>query len=265
MFMKITPTEAAVGAFVSDIDVSHPLSEKIAQTLQTAFHQYSLLIFRGQTLTEPDQVRFAQHFCNPVQHPTNTVNRGALPEITIISNTDEGALGNAEVHFHADLIFLDKPGTVSVLYCLETPNSGGDTHWTGNIAAYKALDEKEKHRLEDLKIAYVHSRSEYNQTEPPRHPIVSTHPESKQKSLYFSPNHAKWVEGLAKSESEQIISFLTSHLTSEQFTFSHQWQPGDLVMWDNRSTMHRRDSFDNTQLRIMKRAQAVGLPSKEAQ
>jgi len=259
--MTITPTEAAVGALVSDVDISQALPDKSVQTLQTAFHQHSVLIFRDQQLTEDDQVRFTQYFCNPVQHPTNTTNRGSRPEITIISNTDEGALGNAEVHFHADLIFLDTPGTVSVLYCLETPDQGGDTYWTGNIAAYEALDTKMKHHLEGLKIAYIHSRPEYNQPEPPRHPIVMIHPESQQKSLYFSPNHAKWVEGLSDSESAETITYLDSYLTSGQFTLCHHWHPGDLVMWDNRCTMHRRDSFDNEQKRIMKRTQAVGTPS----
>ena len=259
--MKITPTNAAVGARVNDIDLSQPLSDQTVTALKSAFYQHSVLIFRNQTLTEDDQVRFTKHFCNPVAHPTNTKNVGSRPEITIISNTDEGALGNAEVHFHADLIFLDKPGTVSVLYCLETPDKGGNTYWTGNIAAYEALDNKMKHRLANLQIAYIHSRPEYNQPEPPHHPIVITHPEANRKSLYFSPNHAKRIEGISASESNDLISFLTHHLTNTQFTLSHHWHPGDLIMWDNRCTMHRRDSFGNEQCRIMKRTQAIGIVS----
>lgn len=255
--MTITPTNNAVGATIHNIDLSQPLTDPIVAQLRDAFHTHSLLIFPNQNLTEDHQVAFTRHFCNPVAHPTNTKNRGKRPEITIISNTDEGALGNAEVHFHADLIFLPNPGTVSVLYCLETPDQGGDTHWTGNIAAYNALDDDMKNRLENLQIAYVHSRPEYNPPEPPRHPIVLTHPESGRKSLYFSPNHAKWIDDMSKSESDEHIQFLTNHLTDPQFTHSHHWHTGDLVMWDNRTTMHRRDSFDNAQRRVMKRTQAV--------
>jgi taurine dioxygenase len=255
--MTITPTNSALGATIQGIDLSQPLGGETAAQLQNAFYEHSLLIFREQTLTEDDQVHFSKHFCNPEPHPTNSKNRGTRPEITIISNTDEGALGNAEVHFHADLIFLPNPGTVSILYCLETPTEGGDTYWTGNIAAYNALDDDMKQRLENLEIAYAHARPEYNPHEPPRHPIVLTHPESGRKSLYFSPNHAKWVESLSESESQDTITFLTNFLTQEQFIHCHHWQPGDLVMWDNRCTMHRRDSFDNSQRRVMKRTQAV--------
>ncbi len=255
--MTITPTNSALGATIQNIDLSQTLDDETSKQLQNAFHQHSLLIFRNQTLTEDDQVRFSKHFCNPEPHPTNAKNRGTRPEITIISNTDEGALGNAEVHFHADLIFLPTPGTVSILYCLETPTEGGNTYWTGNITAYNALDADMKHRLENLQIAYIHARPDYNPPEPPRHPIVLTHPESGRKSLYFSPNHAKWVDGLSKQESDEIIQFLTTYLTDPKFIHTHQWQPGDLVMWDNRTTMHRRDSFDNSQRRVMKRTQAV--------
>lgn len=255
--MTLTPTNSAFGVTVQDINLSHPLSDDIVTQLREAFYKNGLLIFPNQNLTEQEQVAFTHHFCTPVAHPTNTKNRGACPEITIISNTDEGALGNAEVSFHADLIFLPNPGTVSVLYCLETPTEGGNTYWTGNIAAYNALDDAMKHRLENLQIAYIHAKPEYNPPEPPRHPIVLTHPESGYKTLYFSPNHAKWIDGLAESESNELIQFLTNHLTDPQFIHCHQWHANDLVMWDNRTTMHRRDSFDNTQRRVMKRTQAI--------
>lgn len=255
--MTIRPTNSAVGATVHNIDLSQPGDAETVTQLRDAFHTHSLLIFPNQNLTEDHQVSFTRHFCNPVAHPTNTKNRGTCPEITIISNTDEGALGNAEVAFHADLIFLPNPGTVSVLYCLETPDQGGDTYWTGNIAAYNALENDIKKHLENLQIAYVHARPEYNPAEPPRHPIVITHPESGLKSLYFSPNHAKWIDDIPKSESDQLIRFLTQYLTNDKFIHRHHWQPGDLVMWDNRTTMHRRDSFDNAQRRVMKRTQAI--------
>jgi len=258
--MIITPTNSALGATVRDLDLSQSLGGATVAQLQTAFYEFSLLIFCEQTLTEDDQVRFSGYFCTPQPHPTNVKNRGTRLEITLISNTDEGALGNAEVHFHADLIFLPNPGTVSCLYCLETPAQGGDTYWTGNIAAYDTLDDEMKEHLEGLQIAYAHSRPEYNPPEPPRHPIVLTHPESGRKGLYFSPNHARWVEGLPESESQKTISFLTNHLTQERFIHCHHWHPGDLVIWDNRSTMHRRDSFDNARLRVMKRTQAVAFP-----
>jgi len=185
--MTITPTNNALGATVQDIDLSQALDNKTVIQLQNAFYQHSLLIFRNQTLTEDDQVRFSKHFCTPEPHPTNAKNRGTRPEIIIISNTDEDALGNAEVHFHADLIFLPNPGTVSILYCLETPSKGGDTYWTGNITAYNALDGEMKQRLENLEIAYVHARPEYNH---PNHPVTLSYsptPNQATKASTFRP------------------------------------------------------------------------------
>jgi len=131
--IHIIPTGGALGAEIRGVDLSQPLDVQTAAQLRRAFHEHCVLLFRKQQLSKADQVRFTGYFGEPVPHPTNTRDRDPeVPEITLTSNIKEdgqavGALGNAEVHFHADLVFLHEPGAVSILYCVETPDSGGDT------------------------------------------------------------------------------------------------------------------------------------------
>jgi taurine dioxygenase len=266
--LQIIPTGGALGAEVRGVDLSQPLDDQTVAQLRRAFHDHCVLLFRNQQLSKTEQVRFTGYFGAPVPHPTNTRDRDAdVPEITIISNIEEdgqavGALGNAEVHFHADLVFLHEPGAVSILYCVETPESGGDTMWTNGYAAYDALDDATKERIDGLQATYVHRNPAYNPPEPPAHPLVATHPETGRKSLFISPSSAHAVEGMDDDAGESLLNELFNHATQERFVWRHQWQPGDLILWDNRCTMHRREAFDNSQRRLMLRTQTLGAPSR---
>ncbi|HAA77654.1 TPA: taurine catabolism dioxygenase TauD [Candidatus Latescibacteria bacterium] len=263
--LTVNPTGAALGAFVDGVDLSEPLSETDRLYVQGAFWEHSVLVFRHQELTEAQQVVFSRYLCDPVAHPTNVTNVGELPEICIIANVEEdgkavGALGNSEVTFHADLAFYPAPGTVSVLYAVEAPNNSGHTSWSSGIAAYDSLDAQSKDRLEDVRIVYSHRRSDYRSADPVIHPLVCTHPESGRKTLYFSSNHAASVVDEDEAESESLIDRLRSYTAEERFTWTHHWRPGDLVVWDNRSTQHRRSHVDESKRRYMRRTQAVGTP-----
>jgi taurine dioxygenase len=267
--LQIKPTGAVLGAFVDGVDLTQVLSESERLFIQGAFWEYSVLVFRGQDLTEAQQLDFSRLLCDPVAHPTNTTNVGALPEICIIANVEEqgkavGALGNNEVHFHSDLAFRPKPGSVSVLYAVEAPNDSGMTSWSSGIAAYNALDAEAKERLEDVRVVYSHAKADYRADEPVIHPLICTHPESGLKTIYFSTNHAASVVDEEEAESASLIERLKRYTTEDRFVWTHQWQPGDLVVWDNRSTQHRRSFVDETKRRLMRRAQAVGFPSGNA-
>ena len=264
--LKITPTGEALGAYVEGVDLSGGLSETDRLFVQGAFWEHSVLVFRGQELTEADQVAFSRVLCDPVAHPTNTVNVGELPEICVISNVRidgraVGALGNSEVDYHADLAFRTEPGTVSVLYAVEAPSDCGHTSGASGIAAYRALDAVSRERLESVEVNYSHARADYRSDLPVTHPLILSHPESGRKTIYFSSNHAVSIVGEDAAESESLIQRLKSYTVEERFVWTHQWLPGDLVVWDNRSTQHRRSSFDNTRRRLMRRTQAVGYPS----
>lgn len=271
--MAIVAMGGALGADVMGLDLSKPLSTETVAELQEAFHRYAVLRFRGQQLTKAAQVQFSRYFGEPVPHPTNTRDRDPeQPEITVISNIEEdgkavGALGNAELTFHADLVFLHTPGTISLLYCVEAPKqceagNCGDTYWSNGYAAYAALDEATKRQIAGLRVAYVHKNPAYNPPTPPIHPLVCTHPATGRQTLFFSPNAAQRVVGMAEEEGRALLDRLYVHTTQERFVWRQQWQPGDLIMWDNRCTMHRRDGFPADQRRLMWRTQMLGPCTK---
>ncbi len=266
--LSIQLTGGALGAEVYGIDLRQPLDEAAVSQLRSAFHDHCVLLFRDQQLSKADQVRFSGYFGEPVPHPTNLRDRDPdYPEITIISNIEEngkalGALGNDEIHFHADLVFLHTPGSASLLYCVETPTEGGDTLWSNGYAGYDALDATMQQRLAGLTALYVHPKPEYNPPTPPAHPIVGIHPDTGRKTLFFSPNAAKTIVGLSETESHQLLAELYAHATQARFVWRHHWQPGDLILWDNRCTMHRREAFDPQARRLMHRTQLLGAPSR---
>jgi len=268
MSVTITSTGGPLGVRVEGVDLRQPLDNQTVAQIRGAFLEHCLLLIPGQQMSKEDQVRFSSYFGEPVPHPTNIRDRDPqVPEITIISNIVEagravGALGNDEVAFHADLVFLHAPGSVSLLYCVETPAEGGNTFWTNGYAAYDALDPATKAKIEGVKAVYVHRNPAYNPPTPPEHPLVCVHPESGRRTLFISPSSAERVVGLDEAEGRQLLDDLFAHAIQPRFVWEHKWQPGDLIVWDNRCTMHRRESFDNSQRRLMLRTQLVGPVTK---
>lgn len=263
--MQITPTGGALGADISGLDLRTPLAEDAQAELRNAFYAHSLLRIRGQRLSRDDLTRFSASFGEPVVHPTNKRDRDPEnPLITIISNIEEngralGALGNAELKFHADLVFLRTPGSVSILYCVECPATGGDTYWSNNYTAYDTLDAATRARIADLKVVYVHRNPAYNPPQPAAHPLLCTHPQTRRKMLFVSPSSAHRIEGLDDAaDAKTLLDNLLVHATQDKLVWRHHWQPGDVIVWDNRVTLHRRDAFDNNARRLMWRTQLLG-------
>lgn len=257
--LNVVPTGGALGAQIADVDLTHPLLPNQIQQIRTALLDYGVVFFRNQHISEPDQVRFTSYFGQPVEHVRKQRPR-PVPEIFIISNVEEkgqpiGALGHGEVSFHSDLSYLRQPGTLSVLYAVEIPREGGQTQWCNCTAAYAALDNEIKKRLTGLRAVHRHYVEEQNPPEIIDHPIVRTHPETGRKSLYVGPHLTKYIVGIDKKESANLLSLLYAHLEQPQFVWMHEWQVGDLLFWDNRPTMHRRLPFPSHQRRLMKRTQ----------
>ena len=150
---------------------------------------------------------------------------------------------------------MPKPGTISALYAVEIPEVGGATQWCNCQAAYEALAPSMKGRLQGLRAVHRHYVEEQNPTYLVDHPVVIRHPESGKKSLYVGPHLTKHIVGMSPEDSEELLGELFAHQTKPEFLWTHQWQVGDLVMWDNRPTMHRREPFPATERRIMKRTQ----------
>lgn len=257
--LTIIPTGGALGAEIKGCDLANPLSPEQAAQVRQAMLDHGVIFFRGQTLTDENMVRFTAYFGQPVPHVRKQRER-RVKEIFIISNVKEngepiGELGDELIPFHSDLSYLERPGTLSVLYAIEVPAAGGQTQWCNCTAAYAALGDELKHRLQGLRAVHRHHVEAQNPIEHIAHPIARTHPETGRRSLYVGPHLTRYIAGLDAEVSNALLAELYAHLEQPRFVWTHEWQVGDLVLFDNRPTMHRRLAFPSDQRRLMKRTQ----------
>ena len=260
--LTVYETGRALGAEVRGVDLKKPLTAEEAPVLRRTLFERGVLLFRDQDLTEEDQVRFTRYFGDPVPHVRKQRER-EIPEIFIISNVTEdgkpiGALGNDEIQFHSDLSYMPEPGTISILYAIEVPERGGDTTWASGYAAYDALDPALKARVATLSAVHRHPEEQQNPETPAVHPVVRPHPETGLDVLYVNPYFTRRIVELSEDESGALLATLFEQVCDPRFSWTHHWRPHDLVAWDNRSTMHRREAFDPQSRRIMKRTQIFG-------
>ena len=263
---EVIPTGSALGAEVRGLDLRRELDTDTVRTLRAAFLEHCVLYYRDQQISQPDLVRFTRYFGDPVPHVRPQPDR-PIEEIFVISNVTEdgkpiGALGSEEIPFHSDLSYLPEPGTISMLYALEIPDEGGETMWASGYAAYEALDPAVKSRIDRLHAVHRHPIDSLNTPEPTLHPVVRTHPETGRKVIYVSPHLTHHIADMAQKEGRVLLEELIDHATDAKFVWKHQWRVGDLVMWDNRCTMHRRTPFDDRQRRVMWRTQVFGAGAR---
>jgi taurine dioxygenase len=256
----------------------------ITDTDFAAIHQawidHQVLLFRDQSLSDRDLIAFSRRFGGldhaPVQENGQRTADG-MPEIYVVSNVIEngvaiGSLGAGEAVWHTDMSYLPAPPKASMLFALEIPPAGGDTSFCDMYAAFEALPANLRDRVAGLRVKHDgtynsggYVRQGVTPTDDPRqapgmlHPLVCTHPESGRRMLYLGRRRMAWIEGLDLPESEALLDEIWAHATQPAFSFTHRWHVGDLVLWDNRCTMHRRDPFDATSRRIMHRTQIKGV------
>jgi taurine dioxygenase len=281
--LGVAPTGAGIGAEVTGIDL-RCLSEDEFAAIRRAFVAHSVLLFCGQRLGDDDLIAFSRRFgaldWAPIQENGRRFVDGK-PEIYIVSNVVEdgvaiGSLGAGEAVWHTDMSYLEDPPMASMLYAIEIPPAGGDTGFCGMYGGYAALSETMRRRLAGLRIKHDgtynsggYLRAGVTASDDPRtspgavHPLVCTHPESGRKCLYLGRRRNAYILGLELAESERLLDELWSAATRDEFTWYNTWRVGDLVLWDNRCTMHRRDPFDPAQRRIMHRTQIKG-PTRPA-
>jgi len=279
---KLTP---AVGAEIQQVDLSH-LSDAEFSQIEQAWNRHSALLFRDQKLTDDDLLAFSRRFGEldppPVQEHGRQSPEG-YPEVYVVSNVLDakgapiGALGAGEAVWHTDMSYLALPPDASMLYALEIPPSGGDTWVLGMQAAWTALPAALKAKLRDRRIKHdgtynsggylrkgVTPSDDPHQAPGAWHPAVLRHPVTGAPSLYLGRRRNSYVEGLAPAESEALLDALWAHIEHPDFRYQHRWRVGDLLLWDNRSTMHRRDPFDNKTRRVMHRTQIKGKVAPSA-
>jgi alpha-ketoglutarate-dependent taurine dioxygenase len=272
------PTGASLGAQIAGVDLRDIDEPTFARVLD-AWHRHCALLFRNQSLSDPDLIAFSRRFGEldwaPIQESGRRFVEG-MPEIYIVSNVKVngepiGSLGDGEAVWHTDMSYLELPPKASMLYALEVPPSGGNTSFCNMYAVYEALAPALKARIAGLKIKHDgtynsggYVRQGVTPTDDPMtspgavHPLVCTHPDTGRRMLYLGRRRNAWLIGLTLNDSEALLDELWSYVERPEFTWEHVWRVGDLVMWDNRCTMHRRDAFDPGTRRIMHRTQVKG-------
>lgn len=283
--MEARPLTPVVGAEIVGIDLGD-VSEAQFAFIRDAFDRYAGLLFRGQDLSPDQLVAFSRRFGDldhaPVMENGRTAVPG-LPEVYLVSNIKDadgkeiGSLGAGEAVWHTDMSYLAAPPDISMLHAIEVPPAGGDTWLCGMNAAYEALPEDLKRRIAGLRIKHDgtynsggYVRQGVTPTDDPRespgtyHPVVIAHPNTGQPLLYLGRRRMAHIEGLDLAESEALLDELWSFATREENAYRHSWRVGDVLMWDNRATMHRRDPFDAASRRLMRRTQVKGATQPAA-
>ena len=276
--VTVTPTGKALAAEIQGIDLRTIGAEEFA-CIYRAWLDHSVLLFRGQTLTDEDLISFSEQFGDldwaPVQESGRRFVEGH-PEIYVVSNVLEngvpiGSLGAGEATWHTDMSYLQDPPKASILYALEVPPEGGHTYFNSMYGAYDILPAAIKKRIEGRRLKHDgtynsggYVRQGVTAVDDPvsspgtYHPLVCTHPETKRRVLYLGRRRNAYIEGLSLAESESLLDELWLYANREELEWHNEWCVGDLVLWDNRCTMHRRDPFDAGSRRVMHRTQIKG-------
>jgi len=278
----VRPSGAALAADIDGVDLNRPLHPAQVEALKAAWAQHLVLRFRGQeSLTLEGLAQFARNFGALDLRPTGSMamsrEHDELPkEITVISNVKVGgkplgALGDGEAVWHTDMTYNEIPPKGACLYSVEVPPSGGNTHFGNMYSAYETLPDSLKKRIEGLRCVHDASRNSagelrlgYEDNTDPRktrgavHPIVSTHAVTGRKCLLLGRRRNAYIVGLELEESEELLNALWAHATKPEFTWTQVWKVGDVMMWDDTCTMHKRDAFDPASRRLMYRTQIAG-------
>jgi taurine dioxygenase len=267
--VAVTPLSSALGAQIHGIDAA-AIDDAGFERVRAAWLEHLVLLFRNQRLDDRALVDFTSRFGELEEAPLFGGRRYVEehPEVMIISNVavdgrEIGSLGNAEAFWHTDLNFVEEPPAASCLFAHEVPPTGGDTGFANMYAAFEALPQDVAARIAGRRIrhdARFNSAGYLREVRVPDtlHPIVRRHPETLRNALYLGRRAHARIEDMAVDESDALLDTLWAHATSDAFTWHHQWRAGDLLIWDNRCTLHRRDSFDASQRRVMHRTQTRG-------
>lgn len=271
----VVPTGAALAAEVQGVDLRQ-LDDDAFSFVHQAWLENLVLLFRGQSLSDQEMIAFSRRFGDldwaPVQENGRRFVEGH-PEIYVVSNVIEngvpiGSLGAGEAVWHTDMSYQPQPPKASMLYALEVPPTGGNTWFCNMYRAWEEMPQSLKDRVEGRQLKHDgtynsggYLREGITATDDPvsspgtYHPIGLRHPESGCIGLYLGRRRNAYIEGLPLAESEALLDELWSFATRPELAWGHRWRVGDVVLWDNRCTMHRRDPFDASARRIMHRTQ----------
>jgi taurine dioxygenase len=281
MALKLRRLSNALGAEVCDVDLSKPMSESSFGEIHRVFLDHGILLLRGQNISREQHIEFSRRFGELDDHKSLPRDRHPdYPELLLVTNRPNPDGTPSESRYtgrlwHTDLSYTMHPALGSLLKCYELPEVGGDTLFCNMTMAYNALSEGMKKLIADLHGIHMSGtrkinvdeagsarRAEVMKLNPPiAQPVVRVHPETGRKALYLGEK-VKRFDGMTEAESKPLIDYLNKHATQPEFVYRHQWRQHDIVVWDNRCTMHQAlGDFDETQLRHMERTTVLGTQS----
>ncbi|MET0348554.1 MAG: TauD/TfdA family dioxygenase [Rhizobacter sp.] len=257
--LSIAPLDAPLGASVTGLDLTRPVDDTTFRAVHRAHLDHHVLVFRDQRITPAQQIAFSRRF-GPLQiHVLHQFQLADHPEILIVSNVLEDGkpigLGDAGHYWHSDLSYKERPSLGSLLHAQELPSEGGDTLFANMHLAWDTLPADLQRRVEGLKAEHsylakygeLQKRSPWRpnlsdeqkaQVRPVAQPVVRTHPETGRKALFVSEHFTTRILGVSETESRELLDLLFAHSVQPEHLYRHQWQPHDMVFWDNRSVMH---------------------------
>jgi len=275
MTWTLTQLSDITGAAVSGLDLTQPVEPATRARLNHAFSEHSVLVIRGQHLTPVQTLTAVQLFGEIFPQHNTRFALPACPQIHYISNQDTYPDGRRYIPgegWHTDHSNDVRPPKATILHAVSLPDRGGDTEYANMAAAWDALPQSMQQRLAGLLAIHVYQSShsnrklmglsDANKERVPNavlHPLVRTHPETGRKAIYINPILVEGIVGLDHKEALPLLDDLLAHATQPRFIYRHQWQPGDLVMWDNRCLLHKANGdYDMAQLRYLYRVMLQG-------
>jgi taurine dioxygenase len=283
--IEVTPLSTACGAEVKGVDLTRPLSAATVQAIKEAWNRHLVLVFRSQSLSQDDQLRFASYFGElgdrkKAPEPLRSRAEGSQQDnqkILLVSNIKVdgkaiGAFGEGEFWFHIDGGYTPRPYRYTFLYAIELPSTGGNTMFANMYNAYEPVPAEHKEKLRGRKALHIH---EYNRAKQANsagdissishhfHPVFITHPDTGRRALFVDRLMTTRIEGLNAEESSAILDQLYEIGERREFIFEHVWRLGDFVMWDNRCTTHARTDFPKEERRLLRRCTVEGEPLYE--
>jgi taurine dioxygenase len=273
--IEIRPLSSALGAEIRGVDLAQPLDDAAFAEILAAWHQYGLILFRGQTFDEDQQVDFGRRF-GPVAPWSRFADKqsGQHPYIMLVTNLKKdgafvGSLPEGEIEFHSDGIYIEQPSAGTMLHAKAIPSTGGDTAFANLYTAYETLPDELKAKLDGKKALHAFTYNSQKADENDRkksaediasyaHPIFRTHPDTGRKALYVNRLMTQEIIGLPAVESREILGFLFDHIERPEFIYEHKWRVGDVLLWDNRCLVHARRDFPAQELRMMRRLTIAG-------
>ncbi|MDA0656551.1 MAG: TauD/TfdA family dioxygenase [Proteobacteria bacterium] len=257
MALEIKKLADHVGVEVKGVDASKPFDEETLKTVYKAWVDHSVLVLKGQNLTPQQFVEFGRQFGKPIEQNLKHLNVDGCPELAFISSEDRDIHGTGKrivrgTSWHTDHAYAEIPPKATMLYGIDIPAEGGDTQFTSAAAAFDALPAEKRNRLDGLRS--VHS---FESSRSPRpmvkrteqeiaaypgdavHPLIRTNPDTGRKSLYVNTVRSECILDMEEEESNTTLDQIYVHLNQEKFHYRHKWTPGDIVVWDNRSVLHK--------------------------